>query len=211
MERYSVMYNTDKELACCFTCVADSKEAAWDIFCSEVRSEVDTYLESIHESYLFKKYCVCSACKNRLTVTTAQTSAREIHYYKCQCTSLYISEDKILDLVEDTFTNVYWNDLYSKQMDKLKAQYRVSNTSLRRIKSAVSDFGVSEMQLSDLVDKETEKNRTIKKAILTLRKKLEQTSFRTLSYEKQRDFLRNHVECIVVYLKMVDVKIKWKK
>lgn len=45
------MYNTTDEVACCFTCVANSIEDAWDLFCSEVKSEVETYLESIKESY----------------------------------------------------------------------------------------------------------------------------------------------------------------
>lgn len=51
MKRYAVTYNTDKESSCYFTCMADSRDDAWKLFCSEVRSEVETYLESIHESY----------------------------------------------------------------------------------------------------------------------------------------------------------------
>ena len=51
MQRYIVMYNTTDEVACCFTCMADSIDAAWDLFCTEVKTEVGTYLESVKESH----------------------------------------------------------------------------------------------------------------------------------------------------------------
>ena len=161
--------------------------------------------------YLFKNYCFCSACGKALNVTTSQTTAREIRYYKCSCTGKYISEEKLIDLLDKDFSQRHGSHIYKEEMDKLQKELKASNLTLKQYEAATEYYGIpAEDMLRSLVE-EVSNNARIKGDIASIDNNILKISFRTMVFQNKRRFLQKHVSKIIVDLKKCDVKIKWRE